>query len=341
MMHTKILASQDIGTIVKSIGINALLDALVEQLEGAFKSLDTQKANIPPRSGIHCQNPDLGLLEWMPASINQGRASLKIVGYHPTNPSKRKLPTILSSIGLFDTLSGHMECLLDGTFATALRTGAMSAIASKHMFSSDEPITLGIIGCGAQSVTQTHALSRIFKIKRILAYDTVPTASQSLGKRVSFSNVQVTPVSESELHTLLTTSDILCTCTSADPGSGPLFSDFENKPTLHINAVGSDFPTKIELPLPLLRRAFVCPDFKQQAKAEGECQQLGDHEIHTELTELLNTSELQSQSKNSLSVFDSTGHAYADYVTGSLILDYAKEMNLGTDIEVEHSARPT
>ncbi|MDQ8185699.1 ornithine cyclodeaminase family protein [Pelagicoccus sp. SDUM812002] len=335
-MQSKILSQKDINSIVSQVGLNELLDELISRLRTAFTELSAKNVQIPTRTGIHYSNPDLGLLEWMPASIDEGQASLKIVGYHPSNPIKRDLPTILSSIGIFDTQTGHLQCLLDGTFATALRTGAMSAIASELMTRSKSSITLGVIGCGAQAVTQIHSLSRLFEIERIIAYDTNSYASKSLSDRVAFTGIQVESVSESNVvSTLLEKADILCTCTSADPGSGPLFKDFANKPHLHINAVGSDFPTKIELPINLLRRSFVCPDFKEQAMAEGECQKLLEHEISTDITGLLNSRALQQTAKDGLSVFDSTGHAYADYMTGLMFHAFATDMGLGTEIEIE------
>ncbi|MBC2607978.1 ornithine cyclodeaminase family protein [Pelagicoccus albus] len=335
MRTTRILSCEDIGEIVGSVGIDALLDRLIARLETAFKELDSQNAVIPPRTGIHYQNPDLGLLEWMPASIGKGLASLKVVGYHPTNPGKRNLPTILSSIGLFDTTTGHLKCLVDGTFATALRTGAMTAIASKYMVEPKNGIVLGIVGSGAQAVTQIHALSRVFDIDRVLACDIDRSAADSLQERIQFTGLKVEVVELEGLKPLLESSDILCTCTSADPGSGPLFNDFSNRPNLHINAVGSDFPNKIELPISLLKRSFVCPDFKLQAQAEGECQQLLEQEIDTELSALLNSADLQNKAKDRLSVFDSTGHAYADYVTASLFEQLAQELGLGQELQLE------
>ncbi len=66
-------------------------------------------------------------------------------------------------------------------------------------------------------------------------------------------------------------ADIICTATSADSGQGPIFEDLALQPWVHINAVGSDFRGKVELPLSLLKRSFVCPDLRIQAMQEGEC----------------------------------------------------------------------
>ena len=334
-MKTRFLSAEDVLATLSDSSIHAFLDNLIERLRREFADLDPSEAIIPARTGIHYRNPDLGLLEWMPAYIGKGCASLKIVGYHPTNPSKRNAPTILSSIGLFDTESGHLMAMLDGTLPTAIRTGAMSAVATAAMTDLDGPATLGIIGCGAQSVTQAHALSRIAAIDRIFAYDIDPSATASLANRLHFLDVDVISVEANDVPKLIRESDILCTCTSAAPGSGPLFGDLERKPTLHTNAVGSDFPDKIELPLPWLSRSFVCPDFQEQALVEGECQQLQESEIDCDLSALLASPALQGQAKQIASVFDSTGHAFADYIVGMQLFEHAQTLGLGATIELE------
>jgi ornithine cyclodeaminase/alanine dehydrogenase-like protein (mu-crystallin family) len=73
---------------------------------------------------------------------------------------------------------------------------------------------------------------------------------------------------------LVEQADILCTCTSIGVGEGPLFENVPTKPGLHVNAVGSDFPGKTELPYGLVESGLVVPDFRPQAELEGECQVL-------------------------------------------------------------------
>ena len=74
--------------------------------------------------------------------------------------------------------------MIDGVLATAIRTGAASAVASKLM-ANPTSSTLGLIGCGTQAVTQLHAISLCFKIDRVLFYDIDPNASSSFEKRCS------------------------------------------------------------------------------------------------------------------------------------------------------------
>ncbi|NDJ60670.1 MAG: ornithine cyclodeaminase family protein, partial [Chloroflexi bacterium] len=106
-------------------------------------------------------------------------------------------------------------------------------------------------------------------------------------------------------------------------------------PWLHINAVGSDFPGKFEIPVALLERAFVSPDFPLQALAEGECQQLSREQVGPPLFELVRHPEAHHPVREQLSVFDSTGWALEDQVSLEMMLNYARELGVGTEIEIE------
>ncbi|MEM7034229.1 MAG: ornithine cyclodeaminase family protein, partial [Chloroflexota bacterium] len=265
-----------------------------------------------------------------------GRATVKMVGYHPSNPERKNLPTILSTVSAYDTHSGRLLGLADATFLTALRTGAASAIASQAM-AIDESCTIGLIGAGAQAMTQLHALSRCFDIKQVYVYDVNPAVCDSFFERVAFMGLNLTSITANNLDQLVRQADIICTTTSVDIGAGPVFHDGETKPHLHINAVGSDFPGKTEIPISLLKRSFVCPDFPEQAFKEGECQQLNQAEVGPSLVDLVQNPAAYSDVKHRLTIFDSTGWALEDQIAMEMLLDYAADLGLGTTMQIESS----
>jgi ornithine cyclodeaminase/alanine dehydrogenase-like protein (mu-crystallin family) len=334
MLTTTVLAASDIARIVSHYGLDALMDDLIDRLETACRQYSKEEFTIPARAGFHYEQPVTGLIEWMPAMQHGKRATVKMVGYHPQNPRDLHLPTILSSVLLFDTRDGHLAGVIDGNFLTALRTGAASAVASRCL-AAPGARTLGLIGCGAQSVTQFHALSRVFSFDRILIHDANVDAQASFALRVRNLNAAGTHIEAASPATIVATSDIICTCTSVAVGGGPVFTDADTKAHLHINAVGSDFPGKTELPATLLRRASVHPDFREQAVAEGECQQLTDDAIGTDLAQLVRDTGLHADYQQTLTVFDSTGWALEDHVAGEMLLDYASEIDAGSQIELE------
>lgn len=329
-----LLDAHDVRRIVNRIGRDALMDRLIERLRSAIGAYDTATAQIPARSGVHYERPEWGLLEWMPAHFGAEGTTVKLVGYHPRNPERRGLPTVISTVCLFSPESGHLTGLVDGTLLTTLRTGAASAVVS-GILALPESATLGVIGCGAQAVTQVHALTRRFPIERVVACDIDQSASASFAARLRILNIQVEAVPRERLPELVAAADILCTCTSVAPGEGPVFADGPHMPHLHVNAVGSDFHGKFELPATLLQRSLVCPDFYDQAIIEGECQQLEPDDIGPDFRTLVQRQAEFLPARHHPTVFDSTGWALEDHVAALLFFDCAAEIGVGRHVEFE------
>lgn len=333
-LTTLLLSATNVNTIMNVYGKNQLMDDLIFRLINELENYNELETIIPVRSGFNYNTDTPGLVEWMPVYKTGEEVVIKVVGYHPKNPEKFNLPTILSTISSYDTKTGHLKGLADGVLLTALRTGAASAVASKYL-AHPKSKTLGLVGCGAQSVTQLHAISRQFAINKVFIYDTDAECMTSFRKRIEILEINADVVF-STIDEILEESDIICTATSIDVGKGPLFKTYKVKPHLHINAIGSDFPGKTELPLKLLQNSFVCPDFIQQAKIEGECQQLTDAEIGPDLVEVVKNNFKFKTCQEKLTVFDSTGLALEDQVVMDLFMDLAKEFRIGTDICLEN-----
>jgi len=332
--NTLILTGQHVSDIVERFGLDPLMDLLIERLALAIAGYQPEKTEIPVRSGFNYLSENPGLIEWMPVHCKDREVVIKVVGYHPKNPAAFSLPTILSSIYAYDTGSGHLKGIADGVLLTALRTGAASAVASRYMANPSSTV-LGLIGCGAQSVTQLHALSREFSFKQVLIYDKEEDVMQSFRDRISMLqlNLDIIP---SDMEHIMLTSDIVCTGTSIGVGEGPLFKGIRSNPHIHINAIGSDFPGKTELPPELLRQAVVCPDFLEQAVIEGECQQLRPEEIGPDWVTLIQNYHAYPDIRNSRSVFDSTGWALEDQVVMQLFMELAEKFNIGLEVALEN-----
>mgnify|MGYP001793422558 CR=1 FL=1 len=351
-LKTRVLSVDDIRIITSHVGLNALMDEMISRLRVAFTQFDPEQTVVPVRTGLNYEQPHVGLVEWMPLLQKHRQIVVKAVGYHPHNPRVNELPTVLSTLSAYDPTSGHLSALMDGTFLTALRTGAASAIAAQHL-AYPQSKTLGLIGVGAQAVTQLHALSRCFEIEQVLIFDREAPVAASFATRAASLQLQGMQIRQASVAEIVAKSDIVCTATSVEVGAGPVFADAEMKPWLHVNAVGADFPGKVEVPLSLLKLSFVCPDFRAQAIAEGECQQFANHDaidedainddaindaIGPELFEVVKHPERYKQQQQQLSVFDSTGFALEDQVAMNMMLDYAESLDVGSWLSLESAA---
>ncbi|MTJ80303.1 MAG: ornithine cyclodeaminase family protein, partial [Telmatospirillum sp.] len=188
---------------------------------------------------------------------------------------------------------------------------------------------LGLVGAGVQAVTQAHALSRLFPLSRILAHDICPVTLASLPRRLAFLDIPVEPALPWRIEA---EADILCTATSVAVGAGPVIAGADLKPHLHINAVGSDYPGKCELPRFLLESALVVPDLADQARREGECQVLEEERIGPELHRIVKQADGLTGWRDRLTVFDSTGIPFEDALALDLITDLARRAGIGRDI---------
>lgn len=332
-MKTIIITAEDIARMVEAVGLDRLMDEMIARLAEAGRNFDATQTIVRARDGFQYTEPYVGLIEWMPVMRVGQHSTIKTVGYHPANPEHSRLPTILSTISTYDTATGHLTGLADGTFVTALRTAAASAVASR-ILAKPESGTLGLVGCGAQAVAHVHALLRCFPIDQLLVADIDPSAVASLPGRISRFASDIA-VREAPVDLLLQSADIVCTSTTIGVGEGPLFADLDTRPWLHINAIGADFHGKTELPIELLKRSLVCPDFEGQATAEGECQQLDAADIGPDLVGLLKNEANFAEARERVTVFDSTGYALEDQVAMEMLMDLAEQHGLGSHVQLE------
>ena len=330
-----LLSHSDVASLLQSHGLGKLVDDLVLRLEHEFaQAAEPGRVTVPPRDGVaNERGRHPSLVEWMPSDRVEGDTCLKIVGYHPENPRRFGLPTILATISLIDGETGAVKAIVDGTILTCLRTAASSVVASR-LLANPASSVLGLIGCGAQAVAHVHALVRFFPLQRVLICDVNPETQRSFASRLRdvSRDLEIVPASADEVRAQ---SDILCTATTTRPGDPPVFSDGECQPHLHVNAVGSDFPGKLEVPRSLLERALVIPDFAEQAFKEGECQQMSREETGPELCKLSADPEAWRGYRDRLTVFDSTGWALEDQVIAEQFYALANKAGAGHWVTME------
>jgi len=333
-VKTRVLGAADLTLLLHTIGRDELMDLMIERLRGRFLDHSGDAVEVRARDGFRYDKPDLGLIEWMPTHETGGPVVVKMVGYHPANPVQRALPSVIATSSMWDTVTGHLVAIADATLLTAIRTGAASGLATEAL-ATPGPVVVGLAGLGAQAVTQLHAISRVREIERVIGFDSDPDVAATFADRVAFLGVDVEICGPDRATTVLGEVDVLCTCTSVDIGAGPVVADCETRPWLHVNAVGADFPGKVELPASFGSRAFVVPDTLEQCLLEGECQQVSSDRIGPSLSELMQRLDEFVDRREQITMFDSTGWAVEDDVALRLAVELAQEHGIGTDIALE------
>ena len=137
------------------------LDELVDALADAHRDLSAGEASMPPRIAAFAQND--GLLAVMPAYLPSAGLACKLVTLFPKNRDRH---THQALICVFDEKNGTPVALMDGTYITATRTAAGSALATRLLAREDSRV-LAILGSGVQARTHADALRRVREFAEI------------------------------------------------------------------------------------------------------------------------------------------------------------------------------
>jgi ornithine cyclodeaminase/alanine dehydrogenase len=162
--------------------VNLDMAAIINLLEQAFMQKGKGKVEMPPKPGIHTM-PD-AFIHAMPAYIpSMKSAGIKWVSGYPEN-FKRGLPYINGLLILNDAETGIPYSMMDCGWITAYRTGAASALSAKYLARPESEIA-AILACGVQGRTNLEALSCLFKIKKVYAYDVLPDVQEKFVREMS------------------------------------------------------------------------------------------------------------------------------------------------------------
>ena len=180
---------------------------IIDALEAAFRDHGEGRVEMPPKPGIH-PRPD-AFIHAMPAHIpGLDSAGLKWVSGYPQNPGKG-LPYISGLMILNDTETGIPIAVMDCTWITAMRTGAATALSAKYLARADSEV-VGVLGCGVQGRSNVEALSVLFPLTRIVAYDTVAENAKAFCREVA-ARWQLETVAVSHPREAVERSDIVVT----------------------------------------------------------------------------------------------------------------------------------
>jgi len=151
---------------VETIGVP--MREIIDTLAIAFREHGKGQVEMPPKPGVHSR-PD-AFIHAMPAYIPALRAiGLKWVSGYPANQA-RGLPYIMGLLILNDDDTGLPLAVMDCTWITGMRTGAVTALAARYL-ARPEAETVGILGCGVQGRTNLEALNVLLPLKHVFAYD--------------------------------------------------------------------------------------------------------------------------------------------------------------------------
>jgi ornithine cyclodeaminase/alanine dehydrogenase len=269
----------------------------------------------------------------MPAFLLQaGSLATKIVTVYPNNTTHHGIPNVLAVIILNDVETGRVEAVLEGSYITAIRTGAVAGVATKHL-ARQNARNLGIFGCGVQARTQLEAVCQVREISSVLVYDSDTSRVQDFVSKFS-SQVKIQAVKRPE--EVVRGSEIIVTATTS---TTPVFNAVDVKPGTHINAIGAFTPDARELDDRTISKAKIVVDSLSAALEEA-----GDiviplrqgvirrEDIWAELGEIVAGSKPGRTTDEEITVFKSVGLGIQDAAVARLVFEKARINHIGTDV---------
>ena len=288
--------------LVHHIGIEAFLADLASEIETDFARWEL--FDKTPRVGSHS---DVGVIELMPTSDGTFYG-FKYVNGHPKN-MKEGLQTVTAFGVLSDVYSGYPVLFSEMTILTALRTGAMSAVATKHLASPDAK-TMAMIGNGAQSEFQCLAIKAVCGIDNIRLYDIDSAATEKCAKNLAGLGFHITSCATPE--EAIEGAEVI-TVATADKDMQTILTDNMVGAGVHINAIGGDCPGKTELHRDIVARSSIFVEYPPQTRIEGEIQQMPEDHPVTELWQVITGAQSGRKSASEVTLFDGVGFAIEDF----------------------------
>lgn len=290
------------------------MEAAIDALESAFGAESLPEA--PLRT--HLETPD-GSLLLMPASGPQG-VGVKLVTLTPSNPGLG-LPFLGAAYVLFESATQALRAVLDGGALTALRTAAVSGLATRYL-AGPEARRLVIFGAGVQARSHLDAMRAVRSIEHVTVVSRTRGRADALVRDARAAGLEADVGEPPDVAS----ADIVCTCTTS---SEPVFAGSLLASGAHVNAVGAYTPEMREVDTEGISRARVVVETREAAMAEAgdlliaiEEGAVGPEHVIADLAEVVRGARVRG-SQEDVTLFKSVGVAFEDLVVASAAMERA------------------
>ncbi|MCA9393858.1 MAG: alanine dehydrogenase [Candidatus Omnitrophica bacterium] len=321
--------------ILNRRAIESVLDLgkALAAVEDAFRQYARGRAHMPPKVYLDVRKYN-GDFRAMPAYLEDAQScTLKWVNVHPGNPAIG-LPMVMAVLVLNDARTGFPLSVMDGTYITAVRTGAAGAVAAKHI-APKGAVRVGLVGCGVQAAMQLTMLRLVRSVKEVRVWGHQPQLAKAFLRKMRRRSEDMTACAGVE--ETVAGADIVVTTT---PVRTPIVKYGWIKPGAHINAIGADAAGKQELDPRLLQEGRIIIDEWSQASHSGEINValkkglITKRKIYASLGEIVAGQKKIPAKPVRTTVFDSTGLAIQDAAVARLVYDAARRRKVGRRIHL-------
>ncbi|MGE6597504.1 ornithine cyclodeaminase family protein [Bacillus proteolyticus] len=310
------------------------MNEVIEYAALALKEFSAERTITPIRGSLPFASEQNTALIMPSVAEGLEALGLKVVTVVPQNKKIGK-KTINGIVMLLDFQTGEPLALLEGSYLTMIRTGALSGVATKYLARHNAK-TLCIIGTGEQAKGIAEAVFAVRDIEKVILYNRTEEKAYAFAQYIqeTFNKPAYVYASPDEA---ISEADIIVTTTNA---STPVFSE-SLKTGVHVNAVGSFRPSMQELPSHAIANATkVVVESKEAALEET-----GDllvpikeglfktSDIHAELGQIISGEKAGRENDEEITIFKSVGLAVVDIIVAKYLYEKAVECGVGNRIE--------
>lgn len=312
------------------------MDEAIASAEVAYACSSAGKSVTPIRTPVPVAGQD-GVTLFMPGYVPDVESvGVKIVSVFPGNPALG-FPTIMALIVLVDARTGAPVAAMEGSFVTALRTGAAAAAAAKYLARSDASV-VAIFGAGVQARTQLEALSRVRALREARVFDVLP---EMAGKYAAEMEARLGfPVrAAASREGAVRGADVIMTATTSKT---PVFDGAWLEPGVHVSGIGSFTPEMQEIDETAVRRADrIVVDSREAVLAEAgdiiiplRKGIISEGDLYAEVGEIVLGRKKGRERSEEITYYKGVGLSVLDVTVAAKIFANADARGLGTVVKL-------
>ena len=239
---------------------------------------------------------------------------------------------------LLFSVEGPLLAVIEANVLGQIRTGAASGVATRHLARADAA-TLAVIGAGFQARTQVEAVCAVRPIREVRVFSRTATKTKQFTEAMRFTvDAEICP--SDSIETAVTGADIVCTATTA---AEPVLTGALLRPGMHVNAMGSNAPSRRELDeSAVLRADLLVVDDLAQAQAEAgdliavaSTGRLSWDQV-TPLAEVV-AGRVKRAGDHAVTLFESQGLATEDLAVARHVYEAARRAGIGVPLPLSEA----
>jgi len=321
--------------ILRGADVKALLpmDTCIDLMRTTMIAVSEGRVRLPLRSVLPVSSG--GLMGNMPGYLAEPECfGVKLVSIFPGNVAAG-FSSHLGLVLLFEPEHGRPVAMLDAAEITAIRTAAVSGLATR-LLAREDAGDLAILGAGEQARSHLEAMLAARPIRRVRVWSRTPQTAEAFARSESLRHDLAIEVLDNPRDAVIG-ADIICTVSKARE---PILLGDWIAPRTHLNVVGSSLATTAEIDTDAVVKSRFFVDYRDSTVNEGgeylralEAGAITADHILGEIGEVANGTKIGRQGPDDITLYKSLGIAAEDLASAHYILEQARAKGVGQTVE--------